>query len=156
MARNLPRSAYLAIGAVLTSRAFTRWHRWAYRRAGGRGVLARALGMDMILVTARGHRSGARRTVPLGAIRHGDGWIVVGSNSGKRHEPAWAANLRADGAVEVEHGTIRRPFLAREAYADEAATLWPIVIDAYPGYGIYRGRTERIVPLFVLVPVTDG
>ena len=49
MATPLPRPVYLAIGYVLTSRAFTRWHRWVYRRTGGRGVLARALGMDMIL-----------------------------------------------------------------------------------------------------------
>jgi F420H(2)-dependent quinone reductase len=153
MASPLPRPVYLAIGYVLTSRPFTRWHRWTYRRVGGRGVLARALGMDMILVTARGRRSGEPRTVPLGAIRHGATWVVIGSNSGKAAEPAWAANLRADGAVTVEHRHERRPYHAHEAGPAEAADLWPIVIAAYPGYGIYRDRTDRAVPLFVLEPV---
>jgi F420H(2)-dependent quinone reductase len=153
MATPLPRPVYLAIGYVLTSRPFTRWHRWIYRRTGGRGVLARALGMDMLLVTARGRRSGTARTVPLGAIRHGDAWIVIGSNSGKAAEPAWVANLRADGSVQVEHRGVRRPYVAHEAGPAEAAALWPIVIASYPGYGIYRDRTSRPVALFVLDPV---
>lgn len=155
MATSLPRPVYLAIGYLLTSRAFTRWHRWTYRWTGGRGVLARALGMDMILVTARGRRSGELRTVPLGAIRHGDTWIVVGSNAGKAREPAWAGNLRADGDVRVEHRDAVRRYRAHEATPDEAATLWPIVTAAYPGYGIYRERTTRPVALFVLEPLGD-
>jgi len=153
MATPLPRPVYLAIGYVLTSRPFTRWHRWIYRRTGGRGVLARALGMDMILVTARGRRSGEPRTVPLGAIRHGPAWIVIGSNSGKTTEPAWADNLRADGSVVVDHRGVCRPHHAHEAGPEEAETLWPIVIAGYPGYGIYRERTTRPVALFVLEPV---
>ena len=156
MATPLPRPVYIAIGYVLTNRAFTRWHRWVYRRTGGRGVLARALGMDMILVTTRGRRTGETRTVPLGAIRDGDAWVVIGSNSGKAAEPAWAGNLRADGAVVVEHRGHRRPFLAHEADVAEAAALWPRVTAAYPGYGIYRERTLRPVALFVLEPVGDA
>jgi F420H(2)-dependent quinone reductase len=155
MATRLPRPVYLAIGYVLTSRPFTRWHRWIYRRTGGSGVLAHALGIDMILVTARGRRTGEPRTVPLGAIRHGDAWIVIGSNSGKAAEPAWAHNLRADPAVTVEERATRRRFTAHEAGEAEAATLWPIVTAAYPGYGIYRDRTDRPVALFVLEPAKD-
>jgi deazaflavin-dependent oxidoreductase (nitroreductase family) len=156
MATRLPRPAYLVIGAILTSRAFTVAHRWVYRRTGGRGVLARALGMDMVLLTTRGRRTGEPRTVPLGAIRHGDAWVVIGSNSGKAREPAWAGNLRADAAVEVEHRSVRRPYRAHEASPDEAAALWPIVIDAYAGYGVYRDRTARPVALFVLEPAGEA
>jgi deazaflavin-dependent oxidoreductase (nitroreductase family) len=126
-----------------------------YRRTGGRGVLSRALGTDVLLVTTRGRRSGEPRTVPLGAIRDGDAWVVVGSNSGKDREPAWAHNLRADGDVEVEHRNRRRPYRAHEADPDEATRLWPRVIDAYPGYSVYRERTDRPIALFVLEPVGD-
>lgn len=154
--RRLPRPIYLAIGLILTSRPFTVWHRWTYRRAGGRGALSRALGMDMLLVTARGRRSGQLRTVPLGAIRHGASWIVVGSNAGKPREPDWAHNLRADGSVEVEYLGSCAPYRAHVAAGDEAAALWPIVIEAYPGYGVYRGRTARPIDLFVLEPVASA
>jgi deazaflavin-dependent oxidoreductase (nitroreductase family) len=152
--RRLPRPVYLAIGYLLTSRPFTVWHRWTYRRSAGRGILARALGMDMLLVTVRGRRSGAWRTVPLGAVRHGDDWIVVGSNAGKPREPDWAHNLRATTeTVTVEHRGRVAAFRVHEAGPDEAETLWPIVIDGYPGYDVYRRRTARPIALFVLEPV---
>ena len=154
MATRLPRPAYLAIGLFLTSPPVSATHRWLYRHAGGRGPLSRALGMDMILVTARGRRSGRPRTVPLGAIRHGDAWIVIASNAGKPLEPDWAGNLRADGTVEVDHHGELAPYRAHEAVEDEAVRLWPVVIAAYPGYAVYRERTSRPVALFVLEP--DG
>jgi deazaflavin-dependent oxidoreductase (nitroreductase family) len=154
--RRLPRPVYLAIGLILTSRPFTIWHRWTYRRAAGRGILARALGMDMILVTARGRRSGEPRTVPLGAVRHAGTWVLIGSNAGKPREPAWVQNLRADGAVTVEHRGVRARHVAHEAGPDEAATLWPVVVAGYPGYGVYRDRTSRPVALFVLEPIAEG
>ncbi len=156
MATRLSRPAYLAIGLFLTSAPVSATHRWLYRRADGRGPLSRALGMDMILVTARGRRSGQPRTVPLGAIRHGAAWVVIASNAGKPHEPAWAGNLRADGTVEVDHHGQRAPYRAHEAIDAEAARLWPVVIAAYPGYAVYRERTTRPVALFVLEPDRSG
>jgi deazaflavin-dependent oxidoreductase (nitroreductase family) len=154
MATRLPRPAYLAIGLFLTSPPVSATHRWLYRHAGGRGPLSRALGMDMILVTTRGRRSGRPRTVPLGAVRHGDAWIVIASNSGKPQEPDWAGNLRADGTVAVDHHGHVGPYRAHEAVAGEADRLWPVVVAAYPGYAVYRERTARPVALFVLEP--DG
>ncbi len=152
MATPLPRRAYLAIGVFLTNRVVTLAHRAAYRVLGGRGPLARALGMDMILVTAHGRRSGADRTVPLAAVRDGASWVIVGSNSGKPTMPAWVHNLRADGAVEVTHRGRRGRFLAHEATGAAADRLWPLVVAGYPGFAVYRDRTTRIVPLFVLEP----
>jgi deazaflavin-dependent oxidoreductase (nitroreductase family) len=154
VATPLPRRAYLAIGGFLTNRVVTVVHRGAYRLLRGRGPLARALGMDMILLTARGRRSGAARTVPLAAVRDGTAWVVVGSNSGKPTMPAWVHNLRADGAVEVTHRGRRGRFAAHEATGPEADRLWPLVVAGYPGFAVYRDRTTRVVPLFVLEPAS--
>ena len=87
-------------------------------------------------------------------------WIVIGSNAGKDRTPAWVDNLRARARgrcrsgrhVTVGHASAGRRQV-HEAGPDEAAILWPIVIDAYPGYGIYRDRTDREVALFVLTPL---
>jgi F420H(2)-dependent quinone reductase len=152
MARRLPRFAYIAIGEILVNHRFARFHRWLIRRSGGRLAGGAALGLDVILVTARGRRSGALRTVPLGAVRDGDAWVVIASNAGHDRMPAWASNLRADPAVTVEARGVAAPFRAHEAVGAEADRLWPIVIDAYPGYGDYQTRTERSIPLFVLEP----
>jgi deazaflavin-dependent oxidoreductase (nitroreductase family) len=146
----LPRRVYLAIGLVLTHPWFHPIHRRLYRWTDGRGPLGRALGMDMILVRMRGRRSGRERVVPLGAVRDGETWILVASNAGKDRMPAWVHNLRADAAVSVEHDGVVMPFRAREVTGDEWDRRWSLVTAAYPGYQVYRERTERPIPLFVL------
>ena len=152
----LPRRVYQAIGDVLTHPRFHPIHRRLYRWTGGRGPVGRALGMDMILVVMRGRKSGAERVVPLGAVRRGDDWILIASNAGKEQMPAWAHNLRADAAVVVEHRGTRAPFRVHEAIGDEFEQLWTVVTAAYPGYQVYRDRTDRPIPLFVLAPVAPA
>jgi deazaflavin-dependent oxidoreductase (nitroreductase family) len=151
------RRTYLAIGEVLTHRWFHPFHRRLYRLTGGRGVVSHALGMDMILVTMVGRRTGLPRTVPLAAVRDGDTWVLVGSNAGKDRMPAWVHNLRAASAVSVDcRGTIA-PFGAREVTDPvEIERRWQQVIAGYPGYAVYRDRTDRPIPLFVLEPVASG
>ena len=39
---------------------------------------------------------------------------------------------------------------AREATAQERERLWPALLDLYPAYGDYQGRTEREIPVVVL------
>jgi len=150
--RALPRPIYLAIGLVLTHPLFHPVHRRLYRWTGGRGPLSRALGMDMLLVTMLGRRTGAARVVPLGAVRDGDTWILIGSNAGRARTPAWVHNLRTDPAVTVEHGAATADFRAREAHGDEYERRWVTVTAAYPGYQVYRDRTDRPIALFVLEP----
>lgn len=156
VAVRLPRRVYLAIGEVLTHPRFHPIHRRLYRRAGGRGSLSRALGVDMILVTGRGRRSGALRTVPLAAIRDGGSWLVVGSNAGKPDTPGWVHNLRANPSVHVEHRAASAPYVAREPHQRDVERLWTTVTEAYPGFAIYRARTPRPIPLFVLEPLEEG
>lgn len=147
------RRTYLAIGEVLTHRWFHPVHRHLYRLTGGRGVLSRALGMDMILVTMVGRRSGRSRTIPLAALRDGASWVLVGSNAGKDQMPSWVHNLRAVSAVGVDCRGAVAPFVAREVTdAVELERRWQQVIAGYPGYDVYRRRTDRPIPLFVLEP----
>lgn len=148
----LPRRVYLAIGLVLTHPRFHPIHRRLYAWTGGRGPVGRALGMDMLLVETRGRKTGERRVVPLGAVRDGASWILVASNAGKDRMPAWVHNLRAEPAVTVDHDGRRASFRAREASGEEYDRLWRVVTSAYPGYGVYRERTDRPIPLFVLDP----
>lgn len=93
----------------------------------------------MVLVEMRGRRSGASR-------------VILGSNAGRRRTPAWVYNLRSDPDVLVEHRSTTAPFRAHEAAGAEAERLWAVVIAAYPGYGVYRERTDRSNALFVLEP----
>ena len=151
-AATLSRRIYLVIGDVLTHPRFHPIHRRLYRWTGGRGPVGRALGMDMILITMRGRRSGHLRTVPLAAVREGDSWILIASNAGKDQMPAWVFNLRDAPDASVQWRGNTRSYRASEATGPERDRLWDLVVDAYPGYAAYRDRTERPIPLVVLAP----
>ena len=151
MGRRLPRIVYLAFGELAVNRPFSRFHRWWLRRTGG-GVIDRVLGLDVILVTAKGRKTGEPRTVPLGAVRDGARWLVIGSNAGHDRMPGWVYNLRAEPSVAVEWRGEIEPFWAHEALGSEADALWPVVLRVYPGYADYQARTDRPIPLFVLEP----
>ena len=155
VAVRLPRRAYLAIGEVLTHPRFHPIHRRLYRWAGGRGPLSRALGVDMILVTGRGRRTGASRTVPLAAVPDGRAWIVVGSNAGKPETPGWVHNLRAHPHVRVEHRARSATYVASEPHPGDAGRLWDSLTAAYPGFAVYRSRASRQIPLFILEPLGE-
>jgi deazaflavin-dependent oxidoreductase (nitroreductase family) len=155
MPPRLPSRAYLVIGDIVTNHRFSRFHRRLFRRTGGRGI-GGFLGLEVILVTATGRRTGEPRTVPLGAVRDGDRWLVVGSNAGHHRMPAWAFNLRAHPDVTVETRAGSALYHAHEADGDEADRLWPVAISVYPGYADYRTRTDRAIPLFVLEPAGVG
>ncbi len=179
MTRGASATLHLAIGLLGTSRPFTALHRALYRRLGGRGVLRHGLGVDAILLTTTGRRTGEPRTVPLFAFpldravtdpgpaagpdsaHEGPGaavadrpgrWVVVASNAGRHRAPAWYRNLEADSSVVVQLGERRWSAQARVAAGDERERLWDLVVAGYPGYDVYQDRTRRAIPLVVLEP----
>src|SRR5881227_3454492 len=56
------------------------------------GVLT---GLPVVMLTTIGAKSGKPRTVPLVGLSDGDKVVVIGSNFGQTHHPAWYYNLRA-------------------------------------------------------------
>jgi F420H(2)-dependent quinone reductase len=60
--------------------------------------------------------------------------------------------LRNDPNVEVAlGGEPRRPMVARVADGDERARLWPLVTADHKNYAGYQTRTDREVPLVLLL-----
>ena len=153
MPRRLPAWVYVAFAYVVTNHRVARVHRWLIERTGGRGLTGRALGLDMIVVTTTGRRSGTPRTVPLGAVRDGARWLVVASNAGRDQAPAWATNMAAipEVTVAVGGGDPAR-YVARRASGPEHDRLWQLVLRRYPGYADYQARTDRPIAVFVLEP----
>src|SRR6185295_11333037 len=70
-----------------------------FRAHGGRITQGPLEGANVLLLTSTGVKSGEPRLTPLGYTRDGDRWVVVGSNSGHAHDPAWGRQypLRAAG-----------------------------------------------------------
>ena len=129
----------------LLSRSIGAAHVFIYRRTGGR-IGARWFGGDILLLTARGRRSGVQRTTPLMFFRDGADLIVVAGGRLDR-PPDWCLNLRArpEGAVQIKQD--RFPVRAEEVADHERARLWPLAPRILQGYRRYEQRSSRRIPL---------
>ena len=128
-------------------------HRLLFRATDGR-IGGRIMGMEVVILSTTGRKSGARRTNMLTTPIADDRRVMlVASWGGDDRHPQWFLNLRANPDVEITRGRTTRPYRAREATAAERAELWPQVVQRYRGYGQYQTRTEREIPLVICEPV---
>jgi deazaflavin-dependent oxidoreductase (nitroreductase family) len=130
-------------------RVVTTLHRALYRATRGR-LGRRIAGMPVLLLTTTGRRTGAARTVPLSYFEDGGAYVIVGSKGGAPRHPAWYLNLEAQPEVEVQLGNRRERRRARRASPAESERLWPTILERAPGYGRYRAKTSREIPLVFL------
>jgi deazaflavin-dependent oxidoreductase (nitroreductase family) len=122
-----------------------------YRMTRGRlmGKIGRA---PVLLLTSTGRRTGQPRTSPVLYLADGDRVVVIGSNAGNVHAPAWSHNLKANPDAEIEIRNGRRPVRARVAEGEERAELWRKMNAQYGGFEDYDHRTSREIAVFVLDP----
>ncbi len=132
-------------------RLFWKLHPWIYRASGGR-VLGRLVGMDVLLLTTTGARTGRPRTTALTCFEDAGRYVVIGSFLGEPHHPGWVHNLRASPHARVQRGSRRLPVTAHEAHGEERARLWKRAVAIQPEYSSYETRTEREIPVVVLDP----
>jgi deazaflavin-dependent oxidoreductase (nitroreductase family) len=110
------------------------------------------MGMQVVLLTMRGARTGAVRKVPLMRVEHDGVYAAVASLGGAPKHPVWYHNLKAHPDLELQDGTETFAVRARELDADERAQWWPRCVAAYPPYADYEKKTDRVIPVFVLEP----
>jgi deazaflavin-dependent oxidoreductase (nitroreductase family) len=126
-------------------------NRLAYRATGGRvgGSIDSA---PVLLLHHVGAKSGQARVAPLLYLADGDDLVIVASYGGAPKHPAWFHNLKANPDTTAEVGRDRRTVRAHVATPDERARLWPRLVELYPAYATYQGRTEREIPVVILRP----
>jgi deazaflavin-dependent oxidoreductase (nitroreductase family) len=122
------------------------------RRTNGRFGLLSLAGVDGLLLTTTGRRSGALRTVGLLYVPGPDGYVVAGSNYGGTTHPGWSANLLAQPVAEATVAGRTVQVTARLAEGAERARLWPLLTARWPAYDTYAGRAGRDIRVFTLVP----
>jgi len=128
-----------------------------YERSGGqRANTLRDTGMPVIIVTARGNRSGKVRKFALMRVEQDGQYALVASKGGAPTHPLWYHNLTAHPTeVMIQDGP--EPFDAevRELAGDERARWWERAVAAYPPYAEYQERTDRQIPV-LLATRRDG
>lgn len=122
-----------------------------YVETGGRRG-HRRWGVDHLLLTTRGRRSGKLRRTALIYGRDADRYVVVGSSGGQPRHPAWVLNLLADPQVRVQVGAETFPARAYPAEGEEKERLWRLMAGIWPDYNRYRRRTSRDIPVVILQP----
>ena len=124
-----------------------------YEGSGGTaGTLLR--GVPTVVVTSVGASSGKLRKHPVMRVEQDGIYAAVASKGGAPENPAWVANLRKNPVVEVQDGTVKGDYRAREATEDERARWWKRAVEVWPDYDAYQAKTDRQIPVFLLEPAT--
>ena len=134
---------------------FWRTHRVLFRASGGR-IGTRLGALPVLLLSARGRKSGVARDVLLNHIRDGERYVVFASHAGEDREPPWLLNLRDAGAAEVMVAGKRFRVHAREAQGAERERLWSEVRRRDDAYAQYEKRTTRRIAVVVLELAQDA
>ena len=126
-----------------------------HRLTGGRVVMSAAL-LPSLVLTTTGRKTGQPRTAPLATLPVDDGFLVVGSNFGREHHPAWTGNLLANPDATVSFRGKEIPVTAQLLDDDEKAAVWPQLTTLWPTYDRYVERSGRNLRVFRLTPRDTG
>src|SRR5689334_22308581 len=111
-----------------------------FEHSGGREGNA-LRGMPIIVLTSVGAKSGKLRKTPLMRVEHDGEYAVVASLGGAPNNPVWYHNLKANPHVELQDGSVKRDYIAREVTGPEKALWWDRAVAAYPDYADYQKKT---------------
>ena len=107
----------------------------------------------VIIVTNRGHKTGAIRKTPLMRVADGNSYVLVASRGGAPTHPLWYHNLKADPNVEIRDGVEVYSMRVREVEdSAEKQRLWDIAVEAFSPYQEYQEKTDRAIPVFIAEP----
>jgi deazaflavin-dependent oxidoreductase (nitroreductase family) len=153
-----------ALSKVLSAFASTKPGSWTVRqlmpldrrilvRTEGRRTILGPIGAPTMLLETVGRKSGQTRISPLLFANDAGTLIVVGSNFGQEHHPAWTGNLIAHpGAVAIVRGQ-RIEVTAELLAGAEADSAYRRMVEVTSVYSTYKGRTDREIRVFRLTPV---
>jgi deazaflavin-dependent oxidoreductase (nitroreductase family) len=152
--RSVQRIAATALGAKVFIHTAHHVDRVVLRVSGGRTTaVGLTAGLPVLTLTTIGAKSGQLRSVPLVGIPDGDKLVLIASNFGQAHYPAWYHNLKKHPQATVTLNGRTGDYIAREASGEEYERYWERAVSLYGGYAAYKTRTgRRAIPIMVLTP----
>ncbi|BBY83888.1 nitroreductase family deazaflavin-dependent oxidoreductase [Mycolicibacterium pulveris] len=111
-------------------------------------------GKPLVLLTTLGAKTGKIRKTPLMRVEHDGEYAIVASLGGAPKHPVWYHNVKAHPRVQLQDGAVTRDYEAREVVGDEKALWWGRAVQAWPDYAEYQEKTDRVIPVFVLTPIS--
>jgi deazaflavin-dependent oxidoreductase (nitroreductase family) len=125
-----------------------------YRSSRGRTTATAWLaGMKVTMLTTTGARTGLPRTVPVLGLPDGPETIVIASNYGRPHHPAWYHNLKADPHATIVVDGVSSEVVAHELQGSERDRDYHRAEEMFPGFTRYgRWASHRTIPVLRLRP----
>ncbi len=110
-------------------------------------------GAPLLLLHARGARTGQERINPMMYLADGPRYVVFASKAGSDRNPDWYYNLLAHPTSVIEVGDERIEVAATELHGAERDRLFDEQASRYPGFAAYQRKTRRVIPVVALTPV---
>jgi deazaflavin-dependent oxidoreductase (nitroreductase family) len=107
-------------------------------------------GMNLLLLTTTGAKSGQPRIAPLAYSTDGDRYVVAASKGGAPTNPDWFHNILANPEVTLEVGDEKFQARATVAEDEERTRLYAQHAELMPGFAEYETKTTRRIPIVVL------
>jgi F420H(2)-dependent quinone reductase len=125
-----------------------------YQASGGaQANTLRDTGIPIILITARGRRTGKLRMFALMRVEHEGEYAFVASKGGAPEHPAWYHNLVAHPEVMIQDGPTPFDAVVRELDGDERELWWQRSVAVFPPYAEYQLRAaDRRIPVLLAGP----
>lgn len=139
LARRLGGKRWFAV----VGRAYVPLDRLLGRLSKGRFVALGLHDLPSFMLTTTGRASGQPRTHPLLFATDGDAFVVIGSNWGQEHHPAWSSNLLANPDATVTLGGEKIQVRARLTKGAERERLRRVLLDIWPAYAAYERRAPH-------------
>jgi deazaflavin-dependent oxidoreductase (nitroreductase family) len=133
-------------------RQITAIDKFIQRATKGQWSLLRIAGLPSMMLTVIGRKSGVARSTPILCVPYREGHLIAGSNFGGKSAPVWVLNVRAADRVTVMVDGRTHDAVPRELSGDERAEAWEHMLETWPNYAKYAERTDRVIPVFWLVP----
>jgi deazaflavin-dependent oxidoreductase (nitroreductase family) len=107
-------------------------------------------GSPLVLLTTTGAKSGKQTTTPVMFVEDGDRYVVIASNGGADHNPAWYHNLRATPEATAEVGA--QEFGVKAVFVDgeERDRLYARMVESAAQFAEYEAKTSRRIPVIAL------
>jgi deazaflavin-dependent oxidoreductase (nitroreductase family) len=111
------------------------------------------MGMDALVLTTVGRKSGTERSSPVGWFPGKDGsWLIVASAAGAPKNPAWYYNIAAHpDRVQIEMTGRKVAVTAEQLHGADRDEAWRQITAASPRFAGYAGKTDRELPVIRLV-----
>ncbi|MED5410304.1 MAG: nitroreductase/quinone reductase family protein [Chloroflexota bacterium] len=135
---------------------FSKFHTVVLRITKGK-LMGRLVGLDMLLLTTVGKKTGKKRYTPLLFKKVDSNFYCAGSFGGSDKAPQWYTNILSNPEVEI---LAEGELFAAKANILEGkakANAWNCLINLYPNFQKYQDRTDRVIPVirFEYRPIRD-